>query len=479
MQSSHRNTRASGIGGSLAARLTSGPARFAALATLVAAAFLMGGSARPDVQSLVVLRPLAIVLGAYAALLMTREQWRSIRLPALFLLAFAALAALQLVPLPPQLWTGLPGRAVIADLGAAMGLGDAWRPLSLAPERTINALFALSVPGAALLLFAVQREERRRTALALFVWAAVGSALLGVLQISGPADGPFYTYRITNQGNAVGFFANRNHHGVFLACMVLVSTWYVLATDRKDERAPLLRAFGVAAVLLSFVMVLAIGSRAGLAALAVTSGASLWLIARSDAIPHGLQVGNRRMSRNSILIALGTALAALVGLAIFQGRSLSIDRLVDSVGGADQADMRSDLAPVLWRMIAEQFPWGSGFGSFEDYYRVHEPVELLSNRYLNQAHNDWAQWAIEGGLPALLLLALFLAWLARRAALVVRAAPHPSRQLAQVALIVLIMLGLGSVVDYPLRTPAVAVFATILVATLESWARGRRRQQSR
>jgi O-antigen ligase len=124
-------------------------------------------------------------------------------------------------------------------------------------------------------------------------------------------------------------------------------------------------------------------------------------------------------------------------------------------------------------MIVDQFPYGSGFGSFEDLYRTVEPVQLLSNRYLNQAHNDWAQILIEGGLPALLLLLVVLAWAVRRAVQVYRAAPGSSRDLALLALIVLTMLGLASIVDYPLRTPAMAVFAITLVAAVESWARRR------
>jgi O-antigen ligase len=474
----HSRTQFNTLHGSLGRGLTSATARFVAFAILVFAAFLMGGSARPDVQSLVILRPLAILLGGYALMLITREQLRMIAVPALLLLALAFVIGIQLVPLPPGLWGSLPGRSVIADIGSAMGLGDAWRPLSLAPERTINALFALTIPGAALLLFAVQEPDRRRGALVLFLWAAIGSALLGVFQLLGPDDGPLYTYRVTNSGTPVGFFANRNHQGVFLACMMLISTWYIVSTDKRDPRAPLHRAFGTAALLLCFVLVLAAGSRAGLAALALMSAASLWYLARGNLIPRRVALGRRSISRKSIFAGLGALLLGLVVLSMAQGRSLAIDRLVDSVGG-DGTDLRSELAPVLWRMISDQFPYGSGFGSFEDLYRTVEPVGLLSIRYLNQAHNDWAQILIEGGLPALLLLVIVLAWAVRRAFQVFRAAPGPSRDLALLALVVLTMLGLASIVDYPLRTPAMAVFAISLVAAVESWARRRQGDASR
>ena len=456
--------------GSISSSLTSGRARFTAFAVLVFAAFLMGGSARPDVQSLVILRPLAILLGGYALIVITLEQLRLIAMPGLLLLGLALVIGLQLIPLPPEVWTQLPGRSMVAEIGAAMGLGDAWRPLSLAPERTINALLALTVPGATLLLLAVQEPERRRRALVLFLWAAIGSALLGALQLLSPDDVALYTYRISTDGAPVGLFANRNHQGVFLACMVLVSTWFIVSTGKRDRTAPLHRALGMAALLLCFVLVLIAGSRAGLAALALMSAVSLWYAARSNLIPNRVALGRRTISRCAVFAGLGILLLGLVGLSITQGRSLSIDRLVDSMGGEGGTDLRAELAPILWRMVSNQFPYGSGFGSFEDLYKTVEPLTLLSNRYLNQAHNDWAQFLIEGGLPALLLLVLVIAWLVLRATQVLRAEPGSSRDLALLSLIILVMLGLASVVDYPLRTPAMAVYAMTLVFMVETWA---------
>ena len=220
------------------------------------------------------------------------------------------------------------------------------------------------------------------------------------------------------------------------------------------------------------MLVLAAGSRAGLAALALMSAVSVWYLTRSNLIPRQVALGRRSISRNAIFALLGVFLLGLVALSIAQGRSLSIDRLADSVGD-DGTNLRADLAPILWKTISDQFPYGSGFGSFEDLYRTVEPVSLLSNRYLNQAHNDWAQFLIEGGLPAILLLTAVLVWLVQRAIQVFRAPPGRSRDLALLVLTVLIVLGLASIVDYPLRTPAMAVFAITLVATVESWAQRR------
>ena len=124
-------------------------------------------------------------------------------------------------------------------------------------------------------------------------------------------------------------------------------------------------------------------------------------------------------------------------------------------------------------MVSGQFPYGSGFGSFEDVYKTVEPSALLSYRYLNQAHNDWAQFVIEGGLPGLFLLILLVAWLGWRFIEVWISPAGSARDLALVSLFALAVLGLASFVDYPLRTPAMGVFAIALAVMVERWAQGR------
>lgn len=45
--------------------------------------------------------------------------------------------------------------------------------------------------------------------------------------------------------------------------------------------------------------------------------------------------------------------------------------------------------------------------------------------------------------------------------------------------VVLVMLGIASIVDYPLRTPALAVYATLLIAVIESSTIGLRTNSER
>src|SRR5690606_4034235 len=67
------------------------------------------------------------------------------------LAAIAALPLLQLIPLPPGLWTALPGRSEPALALELAGIAPGWTPLSLVPERTWRSFLALLPPAATFL----------------------------------------------------------------------------------------------------------------------------------------------------------------------------------------------------------------------------------------------------------------------------------------------------------------------------------------
>jgi O-antigen ligase len=112
-------------------------------------------------------------------------------------------------------------------------------------------------------------------------------------------------------------------------------------------------------------------------------------------------------------------------------------------------------------------PFGAGYGTFEPVYQRFELNSLLSTIYLNQAHNEPVQLAIEGGLPALLLLILFLGWWLHASVRAVRPRGSESRRaLATAMTAVTLILLLSSLVDYPLRTPLLSGLFTIACVEL-------------
>ncbi|UIP07365.1 O-antigen ligase family protein [Erythrobacter sp. SDW2] len=442
-------------------RFYSPTARFAALASFVVLLFVLGGSSRHDVPSLVILRPLAALFLAYAAAGMTREQWRLVRVPILLLAALALVIWLQLVPLPPSLWSGLPGRQPIAEMGQALGMDGLWRPLSMSPAKTWNALFSLLVPAAALALFAIQEPEGRRQVWSVVLVMALVSAALGVLQIT---TGAFYFHAFSPSGYATGLFANRNHQGVLLAAMLLVAAWQFGAIRPRQSGAGMKGLLALAPLVFLVPVIFLAGSRAGLICAGLGLLLAMGLIAQAPLVPQNFALGKQvRLSRTALLGGLGLFLAALVGIVILSSRALALDRLFDD--GALE-NLRVQVFPTLTEMAGDMVVWGSGFGSFEYVYRIYEPVALLGPKYLNNAHNDWLQFVIEGGLPAVVILLgsvlamgvkTFAAW---------RAEAGELRRRRLMAAGIMLLLAVASLVDYPVRVPSVMVVAALAFATL-------------
>lgn len=446
------------------ARLTgaySPAARFAALAAFIVMVFLIGGGSRHDVPVLIILRPLAALFLAYAVAGMTAEQWRLIRVPMLLLAALGLVIWLQLVPLPPSFWSGLPAREPVAEMERALGMEGLWRPLSMSPAKTWNALFSLLVPAAALALFAIQEAEGRRQLWTVVLAMALVSALVGVIQIT---TGALYFHAFSPPGYAAGLFANRNHQGVLLAAMLLVAAWQFAAIRPRQSGAGMKGLLALAPLVFLVPMIFLAGSRAGLICAGIGILLAMALIAQAPLVPQTFSFGKRvRLSRTATLGGIGLAMAALVGLVILSSRALALDRLFDD---AALEDLRWQVLPVLRDMTGDLWTWGAGFGSFEFVYRLYEPVALLGPKYLNNAHNDWLQFVIEGGLPAILILLAALVAVAIKTLGAWRAEAGELRRRRLMAAGVLLLFAVGSLVDYPVRVPSVMVVVAFAFATL-------------
>lgn len=428
---------------------------FWVLAGWLTLVFLLGGGSRNDIQSLMILRPLSVLVLAYGLAGLSREQIAAHR----FLLGLAAtwltLHLLQLVPLPPQLWQALPGRGIVTEIDRAAGLGAVWRPLSLAPHGTGNAAWALLAPLAVLVLGVRLSPADRARLLPLLIGIGVFSALLGGLQLLGDPEGGLYFYQITNRGSAVGLFANRNHQAIFLAALPpMLFAWAALRA--RESAASSRMWWGAAAALTVFVipLILVTGSRAGLLT-------SLLCLLAAPAVLAGGQAPGRGAGRTLLLLVL--AAAGLVLLTVMLGRGLAFERLL---GSAESDDLRFRVLPTLLAMIRLYSPWGTGFGSFTEVYELHEPQALLAPVYLNHAHNDWLELVLTGGWPAVALALVAAAGCLIRLARLVRPADaqQDARELllGRLGLLVLLMLALASLGDYPLRTPSLACLAAVV-----------------
>lgn len=424
------------------------------LISFLAVVLFTGGASRPDVASLTVLRPLAFLMLAAGLLTLRADQVRRHAFLFGFALALILLTAVYLIPLPYGLWSSLPGHALIAEIDRAVGLGEQWRPASMSPWLTANALYALSVP-LAVLVHGVQLRARELRQLGLFFIIACGvSCFFAVLQLLGGASSAAYLYRISNLGAAVGLFANRNHQALLLAASLPILAAYAAPRGRAvmEDRRRLFIAIGVALVVVPLLLVT--GSRAG----AVVG--CLALLTTPFIYRCGVRIRKQRASGNKWW-GLGALIAvAVIGVGtVLSGRAEALRRLWDTVPG-------QELRYEKWIAALDTFraylPFGSGVGTYEEVFAVGEPASILASSYSNHAHNDWLEVYITAGYPgALLMLLAAGAFVFVAFRQIGRKDRGSNRAYGLAAISVLLIIGVASAVDYPLRTPIIATLFVV------------------
>lgn len=439
--------------------------------------FFMGGGSRDDIQSLIILRPAAVLFAAFAIIYKLNNNIRWSLFPMILLSLLGLLMIIQLIPLPPALWTVFPERQIFADIADLAGIEQPWRPISLSPSKTWNSLYSLSVPLAAMLLFMNIAKKNQRRAITIVMALITLSASWGVLQSLGSNRGPLYLYNVTNYGVSVGLFANRNHQSFMLASLILFFGWYSYYLQKSDRKNIATLSAVIGGIFLLVPLVFITGSRSGLILMIPSTLAALYFFhmgrknhsKSSSASKHqsknrtGFMILIRKNSDNIILISISIALLLIAFGSIAFSRSLAFDRLFSDNG---LTDLRFRATPVLIQMLKDYMPVGAGFGSFEHVYKIYEPLDLLYLTYFNHAHNDWLQFIIEGGLPAIIIILLLMVWIVRHLLFLLTKWKQINHYKfnALMCLIFITITAAASVGDYPLRTPIVmSVFTVILV----------------
>lgn len=446
---------------------------FWVLAAFLTFLFATGGASRVDVQSLVILRPVSVMVCALALMTLRPEylaerNWLFGSFAAVFVLSL-----LHVFPLPTALWQSLAGRQDLVDVEKLAGLSDIWRPLTLAPMNGWHALLSLFVPLAVLLLgIQLNRDDLYRLLPLLIALTGI-SGLLGLLQAIGDPQSTLYFYRITNNGSAVGLFANRNHAATLLACLFpMLAVFASTAKGAADEvRFRQLLAAAIAIVLVPLILVT--GSRSGLVT-AVIGIIGAGLLYRRPTDVRTVRKGTPDRIA-AVPVLGGLAIISLGFLTFFFSRAEAIERLFAEASGEDS---RTDFWIVSLDLFWKYFPWGSGSGSFVEAFQILEPSYLLDATYLNRAHNDWVEIAVTFGLPGVIGLTLASAAFLWRSFKLWRNADANRRYVAfgRLASVCMAIIAIASVSDYPLRTPTMmGVFAIFALWFTES---GRERSPS-
>jgi O-antigen ligase len=401
-----------------------------------------------------VLQLLGLGLLAWAALAPSDEMPRAQRqLLGVVLLAFA-IVILQLIPLEPSVWEALGARRLIADGYKVLGVSAPWLPLSVAPYESLSTIFAV-LPALGLLAAALRVGCRPLWLVIALVAGTIAGILLGALQVSSadPANSPWYLYEDTNLGVATGFFANANHMADLLVITLpfLAALLVSVRGARNVQRYSAVVALVAGATLVVAVGIALNGSLAGY-------GLTVPVLIASVAII----VPARNRFIRWLAPAAGILLIGAVGwLATTPLSNTSALR----ANAATSVQSREDIVATTAKATREFMPLGSGVGTFQRVYALYEDHDRLDpTTYVNHAHNDYLEIALETGVPGLVVLVLFLLWWAAAAWRAWR--PGDVDPFARAAAVASAAILVHSFVDFPLRTAAISSCFAFCLALL-------------
>ncbi len=426
------------------------------LIIFLALVFVFGGSARKDVPQLIFLRPFSIIVAIYGACLLRLSDVRRYKWLLIAAFGIVLIHAVNLLSIPIEHISVLPGRRIIqSSMGLIAKSGD-FGQISISRDGTLNSFYSLFTPIAALFLCIRLSHDEHHKVLGAIIAMIMVSAIIGFLQSTGIH---IRFYRITS--DLAGLFANRNHQAVALSTLpllVAIATQNTKNYFNYHNSAIFLTAITFIVIV---ILILVNGSRMGL----ICALISCLLIYIFDLIQWPNAKSKRsKKSKLAIVLAFLVSGSVFVLYVLNSTRSEAISRLLDS-----KNDARFPVWQTSLEVTQRFWPIGSGPGTYVEAYQIYEPIASLSASYSNHVHNDWLEVILTSGLLGLILLlyatALFVnsAWQAWRA-------PVAEGGMRRLGLLIIMILAIASVVDYPLRTPSLAS----LFAVAAVWAAGKR-----
>ena len=341
------------------------------------------------------------------------------------------------VALVPAQRPGRGGWMVLAALGAVTaGVLWSWGPGGLPASLALSAVGLLA--AAAVMTAAGAGARNAASAEDVFALFCIGWLLAGVLnagvavvQVYAPAlpDGDWIASS-SIPGRAVGNLRQPNH----LSSLLLWAGIAVVALAELRRIGPRWAAALLALMVFGVVLT---ASRTGLVSVLLLA---LWGGA------------DRRLARHTRVLLLA---APLVYAATWWGMARWAALSSHSFGGAARL-AESDISGSrfgIWAntlALIEQQPWaGVGWGEFNFAWSL-TPFPGRHTAFFDHTHNLPLQLAVELGLPLAALVLALLCWGLWRAARTAWAAPGGLGAAQRCALVMVLMIGLHSLLEYPL-----------------------------
>jgi O-antigen ligase len=449
-------------------RLLPRNAFFYLCAIVVVAALVLGGGTRSGFVSDAILQLLAVPLllaslWRFAAL----EPGKASRWALAFCAALVLVPLLQVIPLPPEIWTNLPNKKPEIEALRLAGQGLPWMPISVAPQSSLLGALSLIVPVSVFLgTSELGYKERRQLSLVL-LGIGILSVFLGLSQVAQGPSSPLRFFDFKNTREAIGFFANRNHFAALLYSLTLfAAAWAIDAALAAGNSGPRRETSSTVALVTSYAALVALVAAQVMAR--SRAGLGLAIIALLGAL--ALALADRRKATG---VTPARVLGATVVLAIMFAAQFALYRVMERFSADPLQDARIPFALTTIEAARHFMPFGSGMGTFVPVYALFEkPQDVLANTFANRAHNDILEIWLETGAAGLALMAVFVAWFATRCVALWRRVPVGLRaidgSLARAATLVVGLLIAHSCVDYPLRTSAMmTVFAFACALMIE------------
>jgi O-antigen ligase len=416
---------------------------------LLLAVLLGGGGVAYGLSNLAIQLVALVLLAIHAGRLrqFAGEAPRSLQ-AVLFLTL--AVPLLQLVPLPPAIWQALPGRELAVEAYALAGIpSDSWAPLSLDRARTLVAFTGLLAPVSVIVIGVTLGESEKRVLAWTLVALALVSFALGAVQLlSGNSAAMFYP---NNAAADVLYatFANRNSTGLFFVCAAMLTLALLRSGDTRSLLAP------AAIIVLLLVGTILTQSRSSMALWVL---ATLFLVARL-----GWSIVGKCRS-GSLRGGLSVVLGGLAVVGLIAGSALMGGRAETSFARFAEFDQsRFEVWEDAAYAAGQYWPTGSGMGTFDEVFQIHESLEYVSPRKAGRAHNDYLEIAMEAGVAGLTLVMLWAVWVLLAMAGAVRSGPD-WRRLGAGA--VFGVIALQSTLDYPLRSQTMLCVAALMIVLL-------------
>ncbi len=371
----------------------------------------------------------ALWLALFAGILTAWSQryWAvSVAITAVALVAVLRAVMARDIRIPPHI-------ALVAPIGAFGFLQIALHTTVL-PHLTMETSLVWAMSATAFLVGADILRDRgaRHLFLDLVLWSLALLAVIAVPQHYLSSDKVFGIFPAEPGG--FGTLLSPNQFAALMELAAPIALW------RTINRNPLPGG-------LCFVMILAATVSAASRAGVIVIGAELFVFVIT------MLLGRRANAR--LLLSVSAGLVLVLGAAaVIAGTDMIKAKFADR----DPFALRRQLLNSTLKLIAARPVTGYGLGTWRSVYPEAATFDVAL--IANEAHNDWAQWTSDGGIPFSLLIAALVLWIARPAL-------HSVWGLGVLGVMA------HSFVDYPIREPVISFLWFVMAGAVSQYDRRR------